>query len=242
MRLLAITVGGLLMNKLGRVSMQPGYQDGNVRANCPDCEGAVTTFEVGDRHKEFGSISCERVTQIDGVKYRRIIYQLMRCAGCGRAGLAKILADAKVASGKLDWFFPNALDTAKIPACVPAGVVSEFREAELCASAQAWRSASGMLRSTLEKLLKVNGYNKGSLASKIDEAAADGVITESRKKKAHEDVRVLGNDILHDEWRAVTADEFSLAHHYVQRVIEDFYDDRSSVEAILISKNRITQT
>jgi hypothetical protein len=99
-----------------------------------------------------------------------------------------------------------------------------------------------MLRSTLEKLLKVNGYNKGSLASKIDEAAADGVITESRKKKAHEDVRVLGNDILHDEWRAVTADEFSLAHHYVQRVIEDFYDDRSSVEAILISKNRITQT
>jgi hypothetical protein len=128
-----------------------------------------------------------------------------------------------------------------IPHTVPSGVQSEFREAELCASAGAWRGASSLLRSTLEKTLRANGYNKGSLADRIDEAAADGTITAARSKRAHEDIRVLGNDVLHDEWREVTAEEFDLAHRYAQRILEDFYDDRPSVEALLISKGRIKQ-
>lgn len=65
------------------------------------------------------------------------------------------------------------------------------------------------------------------------------MITASRSRKAHEDIRVLGNDVLHDEWRAVTQDEFDLAHHYVQRILEDFYDDRPSVEALLMDKGRM---
>jgi len=32
------------------------YQDGNVRANCPDCGGAVTTFEFRDSQHEFGTV------------------------------------------------------------------------------------------------------------------------------------------------------------------------------------------
>jgi hypothetical protein len=43
----------------------------------------------------------------------------------------------------------------------------------------------------LEKTLKSNGYVKGTLEAKIDEAAGDGVITEARSKRAHEDIRVL---------------------------------------------------
>jgi hypothetical protein len=39
--------------------------------------------------------------------------------------------------------------------------------------------------------------------------------------------------VLHDEWRAVTEDEYSAAHHYAQRIIEDFYDQRPQVEALL---------
>lgn len=70
-----------------------------------------------------------------------------------------------------------------------------------------------MLRSTLEKTLKHNGYLKGSLADKIDQAAED-VITAARSKRAHEDIRVLGNDILHDARRAVFQAEFDLAHKY----------------------------
>jgi hypothetical protein len=52
-------------------------------------------------------------------------------------------------------------------------------------------------------------------------------------------VRVLGNDVLHDEWREVTPEDAEKAHHYVQRILEDFYDDRSTVESELRSKNRL---
>lgn len=163
----------------------------------------------------------------------------MRCAGCGRGGLAKICDNGKPHNGKLEWFFPVSIERARLPSGVPSGVEAEFREAESCASISAWRAASGLFRSTLEKLLRANGYTKGSLASRIDEASADGVITEARRKRAHDDIRVLGNDVLHDEWRVVTPEEASLAHHYVQRIAEDFYDDRSSVETVLKSKGRL---
>src|SRR5262249_17995494 len=100
-------------------------------------------------------------------------------------------------------------------------------------------AGSALLRSALEKTLKANGFNKGSLQDKIDQAATDGAITEARSKRAHEDIRVLGNDVLHDAWRAVTEEEFELAHHYTQRILEDFYDDRPTVEALLTSKGRL---
>jgi len=45
-----------------------------------------------------------------------------------------------------------------------------------------------------------------------------------------------GNDILHDEWKEVTEEDFAIAYHYCQRIIEDFYDDRSTVENILKRK------
>jgi hypothetical protein len=124
---------------------------------------------------------------------------------------------------------------------VPDDIRAEFDEAELCASVQAWRSASAMLRSVLEKTLKANGYDgaRDNLATRIDQAVADGILTEARSKRAHANIRVLGNDILHDQWRAVAADEFGDAHLYAQRILEDFYDDRPTVEEILVSKNRI---
>jgi hypothetical protein len=95
-----------------------------------------------------------------------------------------------------------------------------------------------MFRSVLEKILKTDGYTKGNLRDKIDAAADDGVITQARKQKAHDEVRVLGNDVLHDEWREVSEAEVALAQHYMQRICEDFYDDRPEVEKILAAKGR----
>jgi len=91
----------------------------------------------------------------------------------------------------------------------------------------------------LEKTLIENGYPKGSLKDRIDEAAKDGVITAARQKRAHDDVRVLGNDVLHDEWRELTEDEYDAAHYYAQRIIEDFYDSRAEVEALLKQAGRL---
>lgn len=91
------------------------------------------------------------------------------------------------------------------------------------------------------KTLAANGYAKGTLAARIDAAAADGVITAARQRRAHDDVRSLGNDILHDEWRPVTSDEYDAAHGYVLRIIEDLYDHRGEVEALLREKGRLPE-
>jgi predicted NAD-dependent protein-ADP-ribosyltransferase YbiA (DUF1768 family) len=50
---------------------------------------------------------------------------------------------------------------------------------------------------------------------------------------------LFGNDVLHDEWREVTGEEYEAAHHYVQRIVEDFYDPRAEVEATLIKSGRL---
>jgi len=211
-----------------------------VRANCPDCAGALTSYEFSGMSGELGSVVLPSVRQANG-RLVNVVYHLHRCASCGRGGLATVAMapNTGYTQGELQEFYPRTIDALKIPDKVPSGVQSEFKEAELCASVGAWRAASALLRSTLEKTLRANGYVKGSLADRIDEAAADGTITAARSKRAHEDIRVLGNDVLHDEWREVTEDEFDEAHHYAQRILEDFYDDRPTVEALLIEKGRM---
>lgn len=223
--------------------MKPQFAFGNVRANCPDCAGAVTSFEHIVSGKDLGAVvrgGGAGTHRLRGQEFNYITYHIVRCASCGSGGLAKVYHDdADYTRGTLGDFYPRTIDMLTMPHQVPLGVQSEFKEAELCASVRAWRAGSSLLRSTLEKTLDANGYDKGTLAARIDEAAADGAITAARSKRAHEDIRVLGNDVLHDDWREVTQDEFDLAHHYAQRILEDFYDDRPSVEALLISKGRL---
>jgi hypothetical protein len=146
----------------------------------------------------------------------------------------------------LDDFYPFSIDSLSLPAGVPADIQAEFREAEKCQALGMNRAASALFRSVLEKTLKANGYTKGTdptlrdLQKRIDAAAADGVITQARQKKAHDDIRALGNDVLHDDWRIVADDEVEGSHRYNQRILEDLYDDRPTVESILIAQKRLT--
>lgn len=66
-------------------------------------------------------------------------------------------------------------------------------------------------------------------------------MTASRRRRAHEDIRVLGNDVLHDEWHAIPEDDVLAAQHYAQRIIEDFYDDRESVTQQLREAGRLPE-
>jgi hypothetical protein len=93
----------------------------------------------------------------------------------------------------------------------------------------------------LDKVLRANGFKvkKGTtLEQQIDAAAADGLITESRRRRAHEEVRVLGNDVLHDDWVEVPGEDVEAARLYTQRVLEDFYDDRDAALSLLREKGR----
>jgi hypothetical protein len=99
-----------------------------------------------------------------------------------------------------------------------------------------------MFRSALEKTLTAAGYKpnpKTKLFQQIEAAAADGTITEASKRRAHEEVRVLGNDVLHDEWKKVSEEDAALARDYTQRVIEDFHDHRESTLKQLRAKGRL---
>lgn len=213
----------------------------NVSATCPTCK-TVTSFESKQ------TVLVDKQHHSDGRLFRRVVYALSQCAGCGLGGFAAVSDNGNGYDTYLDDFYPFAIDLASLPASVPADIQSEFREAEKCQGLGMKRAASALYRSVLEKTLKVNGYTRGTdpslrdLQKRIDAAAADGVITQARQKKAHEDIRALGNDVLHDDWRKVDDDEVEDSHRYMQRILEDFYDDRATVEAILVEKGRLPAT
>ncbi len=233
--------------------MKPRYnpQENNVLARCPDCD-AVTSFDTsGHGNTILGAVIINGRHQYNGQPFSRILWQFFRCNVCSRGAVAKIHDDGHSQTAVLEIFLPQAVERAAVPTSVPEDIVKEFREAEEDAAHGAFRSASAMLRSVLDKTLKKNGYDEveyadekgarkksSSLLHRIDAAADDGVITETRKRRAHENIRVLGNDILHDDWREVTGAEFEEAHKYSQRILEDFYDDRATVETRLTAKER----
>jgi hypothetical protein len=210
----------------------------NVTANCPGCE-AVSNFSP------IGTATVAENNTYMGTAYGRVVYVFGQCAQCKRGSLATVLDNGRAVGSMLLDFQPKPVAAAQLPTAVPEELVTEFREAENCAASDFNRAASALYRSVLEKALKLNGYVKGNDASlrdlqkRIDAAAADGVITEARKKRAHDEIRTLGNDVLHDDWREVTEDEVELAHKYMQRVLEDLYDDRVTVEAILVAKGKL---
>ena len=166
---------------------------------------------------------------------RRIEYRLFRCAGCGRGELGTITmpADEKYPSkwARLLHFTPDVRPPVPLPRDTPNGIQAEFREGEACIQYGCYRAAAAMFRSALEKTLIAAGYKidqRTNLYIQIEIAAADGTITDARKRRAHDEIRVLGNDVLHGEWKAVSEDDAVLARDYTQRIIEDFYDHRAS--------------
>jgi hypothetical protein len=210
----------------------------SVSAHCPTC-AAITSFD----QRAVGIVEGNYVFKEQN--YMRVLYIFSQCARCSTGGLAKVPDNGNSQTAVLEDFFPFFLDAAPLPSAVPTEIAAEFREAERCASLGANRAASALFRSVLEKTLKVNGYTRSNdpslkdLQKRIDAAAADGIITDARRKKAHEDIRALGNDVLHDDWRVVTDEEVEDSHRYCQRILEDLYDDRTTVEAILIGKGKL---
>jgi hypothetical protein len=210
----------------------------SVSAHCPTCK-VVTSFD-----QRYAAVVMGPHTH-KGRNYQRVVYVSSQCARCGLGALATVPDDGNSQSAVLESFFPISIDTLPLPNAVPREIQTEFREAESCASFGANRAASALFRSVLEKTLKANGYIKSNdpslrdLQKRIDAAAADGVITDARRKRAHDEVRTLGNDVLHDDWREISAEEVEDSHRYTQRILEDFYDDRGTVEAVLTAKGKL---
>jgi len=219
---------------------------GNVIARCPGCDGGKSTFEYSVDGKALGVTSIVTRKPYSDYEQCEVQFRLFRCAGCGRGALGAIRMLSTYPKYPADiWellsFFPEAKLRLPLPKNTPKGISLEFREAERCKENECYRASAAMFRSVLDKVLRENGYKTNQLKNlkdQIDAAAKDGIITESRKRKAHEDVRVLGNDVLHDEWREIKEDDVNQAHHYTQRILEDFYDDRESVLKLIREAGR----
>jgi len=180
------------------------WKENNVLARCPDC-AAITSFDdKGFSNTKMGISIADRWTTFEGKTYSRILWHAVRCSVCSRGAIAKILDNDNSQAAVLADFIPTAVENAAIPPSVPADIQKEFREAELDAANGAYRSGSALLRSVLEKTLKRNGYDEieyrdekgvikksSALLRRVDAASEDGILTETRKKRAHENIRVL---------------------------------------------------
>lgn len=223
---------------------------GNITASCPGCGGSTSTFEYIYQGAELGVVISKESKQYSRTDEKvDVHFRLFRCAGCGRGALGCVLMKNERANypneiRKLVWFEPESKEQLPLPKDTPKGIVYEFREGEHCMGTNALRAAAGMFRSVLDKTMRANGYKtkKGtSLATQVDEAANDGVITAARKRRAHDDIRVLGNDVLHDDWHKIPEEDVQAARHYTQRILEDFYDDRESVLTLLRDARRVPE-
>jgi len=212
-------------------------EHGHVTAYCPSCDGALTSFLIAGPRGEFGVV----FRPYDD--YHMLAYRLAQCSSCGAGSLLTIkLQNERADFPELIDFYPESKSRLSLPPNVPIGIATEFREGERCAEAGCFRAAAAMFRSVLDKTLRASGYKEKrgtNLEQQIDAAAKDGVITASRQKRAHEEIRVLGNDVLHEEWEAMSGEDVDAARLYAQRILEDFYDDRSSILAVLRAKGRV---
>lgn len=223
--------------------------EGSIVAHCPGCRGGRSTFEWKAKEKEIGVISkIIKGERKFGASSYSLDYRLFRCAGCGGGAFGiiayKAYDDYPGSYNDLIVFFPESKQRLSIPKNVPQGISNEFREAEKCFDNNCNRASVGLFRSVLDKTMRANGYKTNqerNLVKQIDAAADDGVITQSRKKRAHEEIRVLGNDVLHDDWCEIKDNDVEAAHHYTQRILEDFYDDRDSVLKLLREANRVPE-
>jgi hypothetical protein len=79
--------------------------------------------------------------QYKGKSYSGLRSIYSRCTRCGRGGLAIVLDNGSPESAVLESFYPPTVDRAKHPSGVPDGILTEFLEAELCASFGAKKSS-----------------------------------------------------------------------------------------------------
>lgn len=211
----------------------------SIRARCPGCDGAFSIYYPLTGLDGLPS-AAQRVDE--GVI---IVHNLYKCSGCGRGGLGGLyIGESEVDFRGIDYFYPESGERLPIPKSVPEGIRNEFHEAEKCLDNKCFRAAGALFRSVLDKTLRAGGYKidrNTNLDKQINCAANDGIITSQRRERAHAEIRVLGNDILHEEYVEKTAEDIELSHHYCQRILEDFYDNRESVIKTLRNKKRVPE-
>lgn len=210
-------------------------EQGNIQACCPECQGALSTFEWNSKDKIYGSVTINGIAD-------NTCYRLYRCAGCGTGAMAIVRYAGKLWPGdtrQLLTFYSEAPERLALPRDLPQYFVQEFREAEKCLDAGCLRAAMGLFRSVLVKVLRANGYKIDKnlpLAAQLDAAAQEGIITRARHRKGQ---RVLGHDVIDDEWHEPPRVDLEALRRFTQRMLEDLYEDRPATVLLLRDAGRL---
>jgi len=254
-------------------NINPELTTNGLTAYCPQCDAKsnFTTKDKNHRGNQLSNFSCsilreEELAQfeshisqvdIDIAKVRqdsiRASYQSCECLGCERGAMFKkyrfsTLSNPNNQTTFVAEFYPTTVQRYPLPRATPESLKFEFREAEKCLASNCNRAACAMLRSTLEKALKLNGYedlnetgyDSMGLKNKITKASKDGVIHVARIKRAETDIKVLGDEVVHRDWREISTDEAMMVLTYTSQIIQDLYQDRDTVEGLLKEKGRIS--
>lgn len=220
--------------------MNPKVSNNNVTAYCDVCKANSNFLYKDSNGKIFGSFDSENSNLLDSrvdSRYGRIEYILVSCSSCKRGGLVEL----HYHGGGYSFisFFPSPTGHTDLPKKTPSDIQAEFKSSENCVSIDEYRPAAAMLRSTLEKTLKKHGYEEWGLSDNLKNLSSDNILPRWLVKQNSEIVKILGDEILHGDWREVTTEEYRKAHHYVERLIESFYDDHASVIEDLQQRGRL---
>lgn len=134
---------------------------------------------------------------------KSIYFSVEECNNCEQLFLT-IRMNSKY--GGLVRKYPNSLPKS-INESIPQEIKTDFEEALLCYSVNAYRGAAALARRTVQLICLDKRADKNKkLYQQIDELFKNGVITKDIQEWAHE-VRFLGNDAAHPSKDTVSKDD-----------------------------------
>ena len=148
---------------------------------CPHCKIALPTLKLLSNHT---------TTNHAGVNARK--WGVYCCTGCG--GL--VTAWAEPTSNMVQHVFPGILPVDRDIPERPRAYLQQASDSLHAPAGSIMLSAS-----SVDSMLKIKNYIEGSLYKRIEQAAADHLITEEMAKWAHE-VRLDANDQRHADEQA----------------------------------------
>lgn len=116
------------------------------------------------------------------------------------------------------WPVPGAI----LDDCVPATVRSAFDEASKCLASACPRAAAAMARCALEGIVVDQGETKGTLAQRLNNLADKGVLLRTMAAWTKE-VRLLGNDAVHDLTAEVSIADAAQLVEFIRELAKYIY-------------------
>ncbi len=168
----------------------------SIQLTCPHCHAVKACFAGSGKLSPFR-------------EKENLFLELMQCAICHEGIVAKIKhgavdnaqrlsRDQQPSEYSLVDHWPKRLE-AEIPTHIPDNVKSYYLQGVDCSSRKSFDAAGAVFRKTLEAALRaLPSSGSGTLAKRIGSLPEEVGVTISMKKWA-EEIRLLGNDAVHEE-------------------------------------------